>query len=66
MLIIIADDHNILKMLQYIAICAAELWNTSEIRQDTLKYVTKSTYFALYPCIEHIVLCIQYADSRTQ
>jgi hypothetical protein len=42
----------------------SEVRNTSEIRQNTPKYVTKSTYSALYPWIEHTIMCIRYAGPR--
>jgi hypothetical protein len=40
----------------------AEVRNTFEIMQNT--YVTEPTYSALYPCIEHTIMCIQYAGPR--
>jgi hypothetical protein len=33
-----------------------------KIRQNN---VTKSTYSALYPCMEHTIMCIRYAESIT-
>ncbi len=53
-------------MYVYTHVClTSEVRNTSEIRQITPKYyVTKSTYSALYPCIEHIIMCIEYAGPR--
>jgi hypothetical protein len=50
-----------LSLLYIICTCTSEVRNTSEIRQNTPKYVTKSTYSALYPCIEHTAMCIRYA-----
>jgi hypothetical protein len=37
-----------------------EVQNTSEIRRNT--HVTE--YFALYPCIEHTIMCIRYVGPR--